>query len=216
MLIVGSFGKDTISYTNAVGRKATSSVEDLAAGGSLARISQIEGQSPNFEIGESVLFGAGGSFEVAPKLPGGYAFLDEWPEVDEWGDPLVSSYQLQLGRSKRYTDFSASEKVIPGKTYQFEIVNTEMGATWTDQITFNSAGVASFSPGKKAEASVYGITLTANLRTGAFTATVKLRNEYPSSSGKRYTIAGFAILAGDTIGWGGILGGDAGFRVRER
>jgi hypothetical protein len=217
ILSIGRLESFSLPYTTVSNRTATAQMEIVGAMANPVKIGFVGAETQKFEIRESNWTVGGYVLEIASQFPGGHVLREIWrndPEaIFEIGLPWGLADIWTIPRSKRYADFDAAEKVVAGKPYQFQIVLSDVNMTWSDIVTFNTAGSASFS--KAAEAGGRGITLKLVPGTGTFTATVKLLDGAFSPQGRLATRTGFSLPGGSLLGWGGIEGGDVGFRIRS-
>lgn len=217
ILSIGRLESFSLPYTTVSNRTATAPMEIVGAMANPVKVGSVSGATQKFEIRESYWTVGGYILEIASQFPGGHVLRESWrndPEaIFEIGLPWGLAHTWTIPRSKRYADFDASEKVVAGKSYQFEIVLSDVNMSWSDMVTFNAEGIASFS--KAADAKGRGITLRMAPGTGTFTATVKLSDGAFSPLGRTITRTGFSLPGVSLLGWGGIEGGDVGFRIRS-
>jgi len=218
LLTTGPIKSFKISYTNAANKSATASMDTGGMLAFYAKIELVSGETRKFEISEAEWVAGGYILERNLKFPGGHVLRDEWSNdsalVAQVGRPWGILTKEVIGRTKRYVDFDAAEKIQAGKVYDFEIVCSDVNETWTDQVTFNANGVASFKY-KSAAAKALGISLTTKPASGAFAATMKFKYGFLDAGGRLSKTTGFAMPGGDLLGWGAIEGGDIGFRIRK-
>jgi peptidoglycan hydrolase CwlO-like protein len=208
-LIFGSISKYSLPYTNNLGRSATASMSILAAAVSLPTLGMNDSDN-KYWLQQASLDAVGCELEVSARSKGGYVLREEWansaqPQADAgWG--FVS--RNSMAGTKRYSDFLPDEKVQPNTPYNFALI-LDGTTVLEDTVTFNSAGVATFSdPAHKSL-----VTLNATLSTGAFKTVAKITEGGLSTMGRSVTATGFAVPGGSLLGWGGIEGGDVGWRL---
>jgi hypothetical protein len=181
-----------------------------------------------FSVESEPFYVAGTELEVAAKSKGGHLFREDWASgivspknglLDGWS----FSGQLELARTKRYVDFLSEEKLISGMPYTFE-VHLKGSEPYTYTVTFDSKGVASFEEFADLSVPSRPISLSATYTTGVVKAGIKLKPneegfmEVSSATGnKAVTSTGFALPDdGSLSGWGGIEGGDVGWRLKRQ
>ena len=211
-LLGGVLAKSSFIYQNSLGRNVSAQTAITVAGvmRPTLGLSDVDGK---YWVSGATLSGGGCELEISTKSKGGYVLRDEWAGYspsngDHWG--IAPSYN-QLAPTKRYVDFLPEEKLFANTPYTFELVLDDYPAI-SDTITFDSKGMATFSD----PASKSLVTLSATLSTGAAKAVVKLSNGELLPTGKSVTRTGFAMPGGSLLGWGGIEGGDVGWRIRAQ
>lgn len=205
LLLCGAVAKYKMPYKNAGGRTVTANMATLVAGTMLPTIS-LNGDDEKYWISEAQINGAGCDLEVAAKMPGGYVLREEWAALFE---QVGFSAVFQTMSTKRFADFSPDQKIQAGESYTFELV-LDNETVLSDTVTFSSSGKATFSDSDYAKA----ITLSAKAG-GAFDVQVKLSDGAVSATGTWVKSSGFALPNNPLFGWGGIEGGDVGWRLRQ-
>jgi hypothetical protein len=205
LLLCGAVAKYKMPYENAGGRTVTANMATLVAGTMLPTIS-LNGDDEKYWISEAQINGAGCDLEVAAKMPGGYVLREEWAALFE---QIGFSAVFQTMSTKRFADFSPDQKIQAGESYTFELV-IDNETVLSDTVTFSSSGKATFSDSDYAKA----ITLSAKAG-GAFDVQVKLSDGAVSATGTWVKSSGFALPNNPLFGWGGIEGGDVGWRLRQ-
>ena len=205
LLLCGAVAKYKMPYENAGGRTVTANMATLVAGTMLPTIS-LNGDDEKYWISEAQINGAGCDLEVAAKMPGGYVLREEWAALFE---QIGFSAVFQTMSTKRFADFSPDEKIQADKSYTFELV-LDNETVLSDTVTFSSSGKATFSDSDYAKA----ITLSPKAG-GAFDVQVKLSDGAVSATGTWVKSSGFALPNNPLFGWGGIEGGDVGWRLRQ-
>ena len=205
LLLCGAVAKYKMPYENAGGRTVTANMATLVAGTMSPTIS-LNGDDEKYWISEAQINGAGCDLEVAAKMPGGYVLREEWAALFE---QIGFSAVFQTMSTKRFADFSPEQKIQAGESYTFELV-LDKETVLSDTVTFSSSGEATFSDADYAKA----ITLSAKAG-GAFDVQVKLSDGAVSATGTWVKSSGFALPNNPLFGWGGIEGGDVGWRLRQ-
>jgi hypothetical protein len=205
LLLCGAVAKYKMPYENAGGRTVTANMATLVAGTMSPTIS-LNGDDEKYWISEAQINGAGCDLEVAAKMPGGYVLREEWAALFE---QIGFSAVFQTMSTKRFADFSPEQKIQAGESYTFELV-LDKETVLSDTVTFSSSGKATFSDSDYAKA----ITLSAKAG-GAFDVQVKLSDGAVSATGTSVKSTGFALPNNPLFGWGGIEGGDVGWRLRQ-
>ena len=232
-LAVGSMGKYSLSYLNSTTNKSATAA--MAIVGVVATEPRLVGtvdennsKITRFSVESEPFYVAGTELEVAAKSKGGHLFREDWASgivspknglLDGWS----FSGQLELARTKRYVDFLSEEKLISGMPYTFE-VHLKGSEPYTYTVTFDSKGVASFEEFADLSVPSRPISLSATYTTGVVKAGIKLKPneegfmEVSSATGnKAVTSTGFALPDdGSLSGWGGIEGGDVGWRLKRQ
>ncbi len=205
LLLCGVLAKYKMPYENAGGRTVTANMATLVAGTMSPTIS-LNGDDEKYWISEAQMNAAGCDLEVAAKTPGGYVLREEWAGLIE---QIGFSAVFQTLSTKRFADFSSEQKILAGENYTFELVLNDE-TVLSDTVTFTSSGKATFSEVDNGKA----ITLSATAK-GTFDVQVKLLEGAVSATGKAVKSSGFALPGNPLFGWGGIEGGDVGWRLRQ-
>jgi hypothetical protein len=210
LLLCGVLAKYKMPYENAGGRTVTANMATLVAGTMSPTISlngdDENGDDEKYWISEAQMNAAGCDLEVAAKTPGGYVLREEWASLFE---QIGFSAVFQTLSTKRFADFSSKQKILAGENYTFELVLNDE-TVLSDTVTFTSSGKATFSEVDNGKA----ITLSATAK-GTFDVQVKLLEGAVSATGKAVKSSGFALPGNPLFGWGGIEGGDVGWRLRQ-
>ena len=220
-LVGGVLAKGSLRYQNASGANVTAPMAIVVAGAMRPTIG-LNITDNKYWVGQTILVGGGCELEISTKSKGGYVLRDEWVNAqpsngEHWGfggggdgDGNGNS-DSGIAATKRYVDFLPEEKLVAGTPYAFELILGDSPAL-TDTVTFSTSGIATFSdPTTKSL-----VTLSASLSTGEAKAVVKLTDRELMSTGKPRTVSGFAVTGWSLLGWGGIEGGDVGWRIRAQ
>ncbi len=215
LLVSGVVSKSTTVYQNAFGNNARASMATLVSGVlSPTVVANLEDGS--FVLSGAALVASGNQLEVSSKSKGGYIFREEWANSSQnWPTYFANAdsawgfvRRFDLADTKRYADFG-DQRMVPNVPYTFELVLDDATVV-TDSITFNASGKATFSNNEL----VGAITLNATFSTGALVARVKLQEGQVNPRGKQVVSSGFALPGTLLLGWGGVEGGDVGWRIR--
>jgi hypothetical protein len=207
-LIIGSISRYPLQYSSEWGLPATASMSILAAAVSLPTLGMNDSDK-KYWLQQSSLHAVGCELEISAASKGGFVLREQWRNAEpqsEAGWGFVS--RNSIAGTKRYSDFSSEEKVKSGTPYKFAL--TLDGSTvLTDTVTFDASGMATFSnPAHK-----NFVKLSATFSTGALKSVAKILKGKLSIGGREVTATGFAMPGGSLLGWGGIEGGDVGWRL---
>jgi hypothetical protein len=232
-LAVGSMGKYSQPYFNSTtNKKVSASMSIVAVVACQPRlVGAVDENNPKitrFSLEPAPFYAAGTELEVAAKSKGGHLFREDWASGENVSPRnglggWAFSGQMELARTKRYADFLAEEKLTSGIPYTFEVhLKGSEPSTYT--VTFDSKGAATFDDFAGLSVASRPISLSATYTTGAVKAVIKVKPnqdgimEISSATGnKAVTSTGFALPDnGSLSGWGGIEGGDVGWRLKRQ
>jgi hypothetical protein len=206
LLICGAVAKYKMGYENASGKSVFANMATLVAGVMSPTIS-LNVDDERYWISGARVDAAGCDLEVSAKTAGGYVLRDDWKDLFE---QVGFSAVYRTASTKRYVDFDQEQKIQKNVPYTFEVVLDDE-TVLSDTVTFGPSGSATFSDTDNGKM----VSLNATFANGTIVAQIKLRDGMPNPNGKQVKSSGFALPATPVLGWGGVEGGDVGWRIRQ-
>jgi hypothetical protein len=206
LLICGAVAKYKMGYENASGKSVFANMATLVAGVMSPTIS-LNVDDERYWISGARVDAAGCDLEVSAKTAGGYVLRDDWKDLFE---QVGFSAVYRTASTKRYVDFNQEQKIQKDVPYTFEVVLDDE-IVLSDTVTFGPSGSATFSDTDNGKM----VSLNATFANGTIVAQIKLRDGVLDPTGKPVKSSGFAMPATPVLGWGGVEGGDVGWRIRQ-